>query len=94
MFTRGELSLNVGYSEARYEKATIEAFINLYRAELEALIAHCTGDVHGVTPSDFPLARITQQELERLPIPAAQLEDLYPLSPMQSGMLFHSVFDR
>ncbi len=89
----GELSLDVSYSEARYEKATIEVFINLYRAELEALIAHCTGDVHGVTPSDFPLAGITQQELDRLPAPPAQLEDLYPLSPMQSGMLFHSVFD-
>ena len=39
------------------------------------------------------MAGITQQELDRLPVPSAQLEDLYPLSPMQSGMLFHSVFD-
>ncbi|SCY82250.1 Condensation domain-containing protein, partial [Nitrosospira sp. Nl5] len=32
-------------------------------------------------------------ELDALSLPAGQLEDLYPLSPMQSGMLFHSVFD-
>ncbi|SCY82191.1 Condensation domain-containing protein, partial [Nitrosospira sp. Nl5] len=31
-------------------------------------------------------------ELDALSLPAGQLEDLYPLSPMQSGMLFHSVF--
>ncbi|MDN5882600.1 MAG: condensation domain-containing protein, partial [Nitrosospira sp.] len=89
----GELRLDVAYSTARYAKATIEAFVKTWRVALEALIVHCTNGVCGVTPSDFPLARITQHELNSLPIPIEQLEDLYPLSPMQSGMLFHSVYD-
>ncbi|MGH8683820.1 MAG: condensation domain-containing protein, partial [Nitrosospira sp.] len=89
----GELNLDVGYSNARYAKATIEAFVKTYQVELEALIAHCTSGICGVTPSDFPLAQITQHALDGLPVPVEQLEDLYPLSPMQSGILFHSVFD-
>ena len=47
----------------------------------------------GVTPSDFPLARMTQAQLDGLPVPPAQIEDLYPLSPMQQGMLFHTLYE-
>ena len=45
----------------------------------------------GLTPSDFPLAGLTQEALDRLALPPAEIEDLYPLSPMQQGMLFHSL---
>lgn len=89
----GEFRLDVNYSSARYATATIEAFVKRYQTELGAVIAHCTSGICGFTPSDFPLTQITQHELDSLPIPVEQLEDLYPLSPMQSGMLFHSVFD-
>src|SRR5688500_14095383 len=53
----GELRLDIGYSNARYNTATIEALIKLYKAELEALIAHCSGEVLALTPSYFLLAR-------------------------------------
>ncbi|WP_430231281.1 amino acid adenylation domain-containing protein, partial [Nitrosomonas communis] len=89
----GQLCLEVSYSKARYTRANIEAFIRIFLVELESVIAHCTQGIRAVTPSDFPLLQITQGELDHLPIPIDQLEDLYPLSPMQTGMLFHSVFD-
>ncbi|SDW36840.1 non-ribosomal peptide synthase/polyketide synthase [Nitrosomonas communis] len=89
----GQLCLEVSYSKARYTRANMEAFIRIFLAELESVIAHCTQGIRAVTPSDFPLLQITQDELDHLPIPIDQLEDLYPLSPMQTGMLFHSVFD-
>ncbi|SDY75283.1 amino acid adenylation domain-containing protein [Nitrosomonas sp. Nm33] len=89
----GRLCLEVSYSKARYTRVSIEAFIRIFMAELESVIAHCTQDIRAVTPSDFLLTRITQDELDRLPIPIDQLVDLYPLSPMQTGILFHSVFD-
>ncbi|WP_258192456.1 condensation domain-containing protein, partial [Nitrosospira multiformis] len=92
----GELCLTVSYSAARYHRTTIEAFLSVCQAELETLIVHCTRGIQGLTPSDFPLVEISQRELDSLPLPiaAAQLEDLYPLSPLQGGILFHSVFDR
>ncbi|MDB4948389.1 MAG: tycC3 [Gemmatimonadetes bacterium] len=45
-------------------------------------------------PSDFPLARVTQAELDALL--AAQggddaVDDLYPLTPLQQGILFHAL---
>ncbi|MCW5599965.1 MAG: hypothetical protein KIT59_12800, partial [Nitrosomonas sp.] len=89
----GELCLEVSYSKARYMRTNIEGFIGIFLAELESIIIHCQQGIRAVTPSDFPLIRISQDELDRLPIPLNQLDDLYPLSPMQTGMLFHSVFD-
>ncbi|NAT18187.1 non-ribosomal peptide synthase, partial [Pseudomonas syringae pv. actinidifoliorum] len=60
------------------------------------LITHCTTDgVAGVTPSDFPLARLSQSQLSRLPMPAAQIEDIYPLAADASrAVLFHTLFEQ
>ena len=49
--------------------------------------------MQGLTPSDFPLARLTQAHLDGLPVPVAQVQDVYALSPMQEGMLFHTLAD-
>ncbi|MCD4522602.1 amino acid adenylation domain-containing protein, partial [Burkholderia pseudomallei] len=49
----------------------------------------------GATPGDYPLARaggLTQAALDRLPFDARAIDDIYPLSPMQQGILFHSLF--
>ena len=43
------------------------------------------------TPADFPLARISQADLDRLLADAGGVEDVYPLSPMQEGILFHAL---
>ncbi|RRV07249.1 amino acid adenylation domain-containing protein [Pseudomonas sp. v388] len=91
----GELSLNWSFSGAVFERDTVQRLADEYGRELRELIAHCTReDVRGVTPSDFPLARLTQAQLNRLPVAAADIQDLYPLSPMQQGMLFHTLFEQ
>ncbi|MDH6593497.1 amino acid adenylation domain-containing protein/non-ribosomal peptide synthase protein (TIGR01720 family) [Variovorax sp. TBS-050B] len=89
----GMLRLRVSYSGARHARGAVEGWMQRFREELEALVAHCTSGAAGVSPSDFPLARIAAQpQLDALALPAANLADLYPLSPMQSGMLFHSLY--
>ncbi len=45
------------------------------------------------TPSDFPLAKLDWQTLNRLVNRKPQIEDIYPLSPVQYGMLFHLLYD-
>ena len=78
-----------------FDDATIQHLADDYAAELRALVAHCIDPAHrGLTPSDVPLATIGQAQLDRLPVPAAQIADLYPLSPMQQGMLFHSLYEQ
>ncbi|MEG1629222.1 amino acid adenylation domain-containing protein, partial [Pseudomonas sp.] len=88
----GELSMSWLFSQALFEQATIQSLADDYKRELEALIAHCCDPRHrGFTPSDFPLARLHQAQLHRLPVAAELIEDIYPLSPMQQGMLFHTL---
>ncbi|WP_116298338.1 non-ribosomal peptide synthetase, partial [Cupriavidus taiwanensis] len=87
----GELRLTLAFSRARHREETVRRLGEALRNELEALIAHCNAGVAGFTPSDFPLARLTQGGLDALKLDPEQVQDLYPLSPMQAGMLFHSV---
>ncbi|UII73719.1 non-ribosomal peptide synthase/polyketide synthase [Pseudomonas sp. HN11] len=87
----GELKLNWSFSQQMFDEATVQRLADDYAAQLRALIEHCC-DNHGVTPSDFPLARLSQAQLDTLPVAVADVEDLYPLSPMQQGMLFQSLY--
>ncbi|RRV07251.1 amino acid adenylation domain-containing protein [Pseudomonas sp. v388] len=90
----GQLQLNWTFSRQMYHEATIETLAGHYQQALTALIEHCLAGHQGVTPSDFPLATLSQQQLDRLPIPAGTIDDIYPLAPMQQGMLFHSLFEQ
>jgi amino acid adenylation domain-containing protein/non-ribosomal peptide synthase protein (TIGR01720 family) len=90
----GELSLSWGFSREMFDTATIQRLADDYAQELNALIEHCCAlEAAQATPSDFPLARINQVQLDALPVAVANLEDLYPLSPMQQGMLFHTLYE-
>ncbi len=90
----GELTLHWGFSHEMFETATIQRLADAYAAELKALIDHCCATPAGqVTPSDFPLARLAQPQLDALPIAGPAIADLYPLSPMQQGMLFHTLYE-
>ncbi|HEY7414925.1 MAG TPA: amino acid adenylation domain-containing protein, partial [Ktedonobacteraceae bacterium] len=40
------------------------------------------------TPANFPLARLTQQQLDELFAQDQEIEDIYPLGPMQRNILF------
>ncbi|KAB0596434.1 non-ribosomal peptide synthetase [Cupriavidus gilardii] len=89
--TGGVLSLAVSFSTARYRHDTIASLVEAYREALETTIDHCVSVPPGaLTPSDVPLAGLTQDQLDRLD--GRQIEDLYPLTPMQHGMLFHSLY--
>ncbi|AZF31887.1 Non-ribosomal peptide synthetase [Pseudomonas sp. R4-35-07] len=88
----GELALQWGFSREMYEAATIQRLADDFACELKAVIAHCCATPAGqVTPSDFPLAQVTQAQLDGLPVAGPAIADLYPLSPMQQGMLFHTL---
>jgi amino acid adenylation domain-containing protein/non-ribosomal peptide synthase protein (TIGR01720 family) len=90
----GELVLRWTFSRERFELHSIETLAQDYLQELEGLIAHCLSDqAGGLTPSDFPLANLTQPQLDALPIPAAAIEDVYPLTPMQEGLLLHTLLE-
>lgn len=87
----GTLSVVWRFSQTTFETATIQALADALGEQLHALIEHCcTPDQGAITPHDVPLAQLSQAQLDRLIDTPRQLEDLYPLSPMQQGMLFHA----
>ncbi|RYZ46021.1 MAG: hypothetical protein EOO72_02895, partial [Myxococcaceae bacterium] len=89
----GQLRMDFGYSHHLYHAATIESLAQGFLASLRTLIAQRhSEDSRRMTPGDFPLARISQPALDRLlASQGPTVEDLYPLSPLQQGMLFHTL---
>ncbi|WP_138763966.1 non-ribosomal peptide synthetase [Pseudomonas lactis] len=90
----GELVLRWTFSRERHDQQVIGDLAEAYLGELHSLIAHCLqDDAGGLTPSDFPLARLTQVQLDALPVSASAIEDVYPLTPMQEGLLLHTLLE-
>ena len=99
---QGELLIDWTYSSQVHSRYTIERVAGLFVDELRTLIAHCQStDALGYTPSDFPDAGLSQVELDTIlritsrpkdSIHKRNLEAVYPLSPMQQGMVFHTLY--
>ncbi|MBV9772340.1 MAG: amino acid adenylation domain-containing protein, partial [Gemmatimonadetes bacterium] len=94
----GRLELTWTYGEGVHERATVERLADRYAGALRELIAHCRAPgAGGFTPSDFPLARIGQHRLDRMAAECAaagaEMEELYTLSPLQQGILFHALYE-
>ncbi|RZI79125.1 MAG: non-ribosomal peptide synthetase, partial [Pseudomonas sp.] len=91
----GELALSWSFSSEVFDDATVQRLADDYQATLLALIEHCCQLANGgVTPSDFPLAALEQTQLDALPVAPRAIADLYPLAPMQQGMLFHTLYQQ
>ncbi|HEX9317134.1 MAG TPA: condensation domain-containing protein, partial [Actinomycetota bacterium] len=86
------LELTWYYSEDLHREATIAALADELLGALRGVIAHCAEPTSGGrTPSDFPLARLDQRGVDALVGNGRDVEDVYPLTPMQAGMVFHAL---
>ena len=88
----GKLTLYIRYASSEFTDSNVNTFGEMLGDALRELIVHCTSGVKGLTPSDVPLSKLTQSELDSLPLDLGNVDDIYPLSPMQQGMLFHSLY--
>ncbi|WP_442938107.1 amino acid adenylation domain-containing protein [Nostoc sp.] len=92
------LQIEWTYSNNVHQHATIATLAQDFVKTLQGLIAHCSSpESGGYTPSDFSLAKFNQLELDQLlaslgKTKSRNIEDIYPLSPMQQGMLFESLY--
>ena len=63
----GQLHFTCVYSRRVHERTTIERLLNDFSRALSALIRDCvSSEAHGLTPSDFPLARLDERKLGKL----------------------------
>lgn len=90
---KGQLKMSIGYYTAQFDEQTMLSFIGLYEESLQELIAYCRGRSTRVfTPSDLTYKALTIAQTDALQ-QSYSIEDIYPLSPMQEGMLYHSVLE-
>ena len=97
----GILELFWTFSNKQFNKNIIQKLADDFKDQLENIIDYCQLESsYGLTPSDFPLAKISQTELDIVIENQSQFSrreniiDLYPLSPLQEGMLFHALHEQ
>ncbi|MBP2319885.1 amino acid adenylation domain-containing protein/non-ribosomal peptide synthase protein (TIGR01720 family) [Kibdelosporangium banguiense] len=89
----GELCLDWEYSEQVHDESTVRRLAEDVLEALREIINHCGQSAGGRTPSDFPLARLDQDQVDEIVGDGQSVTDVYPLTPLQTGMLFHSLVD-
>jgi len=81
----GRLEVWWTYSPHLHPETAIRQLTGEFLAALREMIDHCQlPHAGGRTPSDFPLARLNQPTLDRLLAGRRDVEDIYPLSPIQT----------
>ncbi len=94
MVANRKLDMQMAYSQEQFFPATIATFLGHYKEALLELIDLCSScTTPEPTPSDFTYKELSIDTFEQLASRYA-IEDFYPLSPMQEGMLFQSLFDQ
>nr|WP_239476841.1 non-ribosomal peptide synthetase [Nocardia arizonensis] len=70
----------------------VRELADLWMAALGALAVHAgRPDAGGHTPSDMPLVRVGQGDIEQWEREYPNLREAWPLTPLQSGLLFHAL---
>lgn len=85
-----ELGVSFTWPEGILDEPLVDELADTWFEILDALAAHAAEPgAGGRTPSDFPLANLSQDEVERLERDYPGLEEILPLSPLQQGLLYH-----
>ncbi|WP_231887598.1 condensation domain-containing protein, partial [Paenibacillus jamilae] len=90
----GKLRLNFAYHKDEYERATLIKVAEDFKRNLEQIIEHCTSrEYTELTTSDVSSRNIMIEEVEEvyraIGGSRSNITDIYTLTPMQSGMLYH-----
>nr|ATU31794.1 NRPS [Streptomyces sp. KCB13F003] len=90
----GRLVMEWGWADGVFAEETVDRLASGFLVALEEFLAHCEEpDAGGCTPSDFPLSGLDQTGVDRVVGDGRGVEDVLPLMPMQSGMLFHALME-
>ncbi len=85
------LSAGIAYPTGLFTRAEVQEFADLWRAALDGLARHTMAPAAGgLTPSDVPLVRVRQRDLDMWEERYPGVTDVWPLTSMQSGLLFES----
>ncbi|MCM3268071.1 non-ribosomal peptide synthetase [Paenibacillus elgii] len=87
----GELTFTVSYSGKQYRRETMERLAGLFHTGLRDIIAHCVArERPELTPGDVVFKGLALTERSRR---IGEIESVYPLTPMQQGILYHRLLN-
>ncbi|MER7668257.1 amino acid adenylation domain-containing protein [Kitasatospora sp. NPDC096128] len=90
-----ELRLTVTWAGRLLGEAEAQSLAQVWLDLLSGLAAHAAvPGAGGHTPGDFSLVELTQPEVEEVEAAVPGLVDIWPLSPLQEGLLFHAMDQR
>src|SRR3954451_10516142 len=86
------------YDRTRHRHEDIENFLTIPQAELRTVAAECVSrEESEKTPADFGIRGLSLSDysdlIEANGWKASDIDDIYPLSPMQEGLLFERLYD-
>ena len=88
------LEVTWAYASRLLDEADVGRLAELWSLALRALAAHAASPgAGGRTPSDLALVPVRQQQIESWERTYPNLVDVWPLSPLQYGLLFHALYD-
>ena len=88
------LTVAWSWPSAVLDESDVQELAQLWFDALAALTKHAEQFTGGHTVSDFPLVdSVTQPQLDELEAARPGIVDLWPLTPLQEGFLFHATFD-
>ncbi|MEU6679781.1 amino acid adenylation domain-containing protein [Streptomyces sp. NPDC046925] len=87
-----ELTAYFGFPTGVLSREEVTELAGLWCEALAALARHATTpEAGGLTPSDAPLVQVGQAEIDTWEERFGELSRIWPATPLQSGMLFHTM---
>ncbi|MDF5721896.1 MAG: amino acid adenylation domain-containing protein [Rhizonema sp. PD37] len=93
LILNNRLQIRFVYSQALHLESTIRQLANNFYRCLTTLLTESQTREESRTPADFPLASVDREQLAIVLEGTSDVEDIYPLAPVQEGMVFHANYD-
>ncbi len=87
--TGPHLHANWTWAPSALDQARISRLSRLWFEALAGICAHVRAGGGGLTPSDIAATRLSQQQIDELQ-QQYEIADIFPLTPLQEGLLFHA----
>lgn len=88
------LMLEIDYSHCQYHADSIQHLARQFLQAVDTVTQHCLAVTQRqYTVADFPWVDVSLDDLRQWQAEYGELSALYPCSPMQQGMIFHSLMD-